>query len=268
MPDILLFSLFLFAFGCAVGSFLNVIVDRTQDGENPLKGRSRCDTCKKPLSPLDLIPVLSFLFLRGKCRYCGVRLSYYYPIAELITGAAFAVSTRWIISQQAYEGAVLLIPIALLLVVISSLVVIFFADMKFGIIPFNAVVIGIIATFLWHVVFPISDTSITNYFLSAGALFLLLLLLFLATRGKGMGFGDVVYVAFMGLLLGFPKIVVGFYIAVLSGAAISLALVFLKKKKLRGSTIPFGPFLVAGTFIGLLWGQGIVDSVMAYLLRQ
>jgi prepilin signal peptidase PulO-like enzyme (type II secretory pathway) len=96
--------------------------------------------------------------------------------------------------------------------------------------------------------------------------FLFFLLLFILTKGRGLGFGDVVYVFLMGLLLGFPKIILGLYIAFLSGAVISLILVIQRRKNLKGGTITFGPFLVGGTIISMLWGNTIIDKVMLYFL--
>src|SRR3990167_3921575 len=84
--------LFLFIFGLFVGSFLNVLVDRLQNNENPLTGRSHCDHCKKTLAWYDLIPLLSFVSTKGKCRYCGYRLSLFYPSIELVTGLLFTVT--------------------------------------------------------------------------------------------------------------------------------------------------------------------------------
>src|SRR5438309_1977970 len=91
------------------------------------------------------------------------------------------------------------------------------------------------------------------------------LLSFISTAGKGMGFGDVVFAGFMGLLLGYPKVVVALYIAFLSGAIISLFLIGLKKKKLHGSTIPFGPFLVFGTYVCLLYGSQLLTFFLRVL---
>lgn len=261
-------SIIVFLLGLAVGSFLNVIVDRTEDGEDPIKGRSHCDNCKKKLSALDLVPLLSFLFLKGKCRYCRKKLSLYYPVIELTTAILFVISFFWIFGRFTLGSADIMqtISLVILLIIISALVVIFFTDMKYGLIPFKAVLIGILAVIAWNMFFSTTDFTIINYLLSAFGSFVAFLLLFLVTRGKGIGFGDVVYVFLMGLLLGYPNIILGFYIAFISGALISLILIGAKKKKLKGSTIPFGPFLVLGTIVCLFWGESLVGKILTYLL--
>jgi leader peptidase (prepilin peptidase) / N-methyltransferase len=148
------------------------------------------------------------------------------------------------------------------LFIISNLVSIFFIDLKHGIIPFSLVLSGVLVTFLYLI---LNNLYFIPNILSAFGAFLFFLLLFLVTRGRGMGFGDVVYVFFMGLLLGFPQIVVGLYLAFVSGAVISLLLVWLRLKKLKGGIIPFGPFLVFGTIVALFLGNNIIDFAMTYL---
>lgn len=256
----LLFLIFLFTLGLFIGSFLNVLVDRLSTGKNPLSGRSRCDKCNHVLSPIDLIPVVSFAIQGGKCRYCHKKLSLYYPLVELTTGVMFVVTAIVI----GYGSIQTVIELSYLLFLISSLTVIFFTDIKYGIIPFT-VVLGALGTVLGYTMF-ISPILMLNSLLAAIGAFIFLLLIFLITRGRGIGFGDVVYVFLMGFILGFPNIILGLYIAVLSGAIISLLLIGLKKKKLRGSTIPFGPFLVSGTVISLFWGDYFITRILAYLL--
>jgi prepilin signal peptidase PulO-like enzyme (type II secretory pathway) len=135
------------------------------------------------------------------------------------------------------------------LFIVSSLIVVFFADLKYGIIPdkiiYPAILVSAAYLFINH------QSLIINHLLTAVGAFTFFLLLFLVTRGRGMGFGDVKLVILLGLLLGFPKIVVAFYIAFLTGAIIGIILILWGKKKLRGTTIPFGPFLVGGALIAL-----------------
>ena len=105
----------------------------------------------------------------------------------------------------------------------------------------------------------------SNY-LKVLAVFALFLSLFLITKGKGLGFGDVVYAFMMGLVLGYPNIIVGLYVAFLTGAIVSLILVWTGKKKMRGDSIPFGPFLAAGTIIGLFYGEFLINAALHYLV--
>jgi leader peptidase (prepilin peptidase) / N-methyltransferase len=263
--EIFLLFILIFVFGTTVGSFLNVIVDRNDSKESIITGRSRCDYCKELLQAYDLIPLASYIFLGGRCRYCKKKLNLYYPTIELLTGLSFVV-VFVVVGEGSLGSIVEFVGIIYYLLIISVLIVIFFADLKYGIIPFKAVLVGVLATLGWYLAYPSTNITYTNYLISAVSSFAAFLLIFLATRGKGIGFGDVVYVFFMGLLLGFPKIILGFYVAFLSGAIISLVLIALKLKKLRGDSIPFGPFLVTGTIVSLFWGNLLIDRITAYLL--
>lgn len=272
----------IFLFGIVIGSFLNVVVDRLPRGESFFLGRSMCDHCNHKLSWIDLVPVVSFLLLGGKCRYCHKKLSWYYPIGELTTGVLFILlaytlfgsNIVLLLAQLPYT-----IAFVYFAALISALIVIFYTDLKYGIIPFIVVFFALLITFLWYFIFsflhfPASSQlffSPDNQFLvsalwSAFVSALLFFALFFFSKGRGLGFGDVVYVFLMGLLLGFPKIVLGLYFAFLSGAIISVLLVLIHKKKLKGETVPFGPFLVSGTIISLLWGEEIIKILMAFLL--
>ncbi|MDP3988393.1 MAG: prepilin peptidase [Candidatus Levybacteria bacterium] len=258
--------LVIFILGLCVGSFLNVVIDRLPKGESIVKGRSYCDKCRKKLKWYDLIPLFSFLVLKRKCRNCNSSISFYYPIVELTTGLLFVFVFFTFNNFQfssLRQGFVEQAALVFQLFLISSLVVIFFTDLKYEIIPdaivFPSVFIVFAYLFLNH------GSLFFNYFLTAGGAFLFFLLLFLITRGRGMGFGDVKFSFLMGLLLGFPKIVVSLYLAFLTGALISLILVIWGKKKFIGGTIPFGPFLVLGTLISLFFADKILKLASPFL---
>ncbi len=257
--------LLLFFLGLCVGSFLLVVVDRLPRGETIFFGRSHCDKCKKPLFRHDLIPFFSFIFLNGRCRFCKAELSFYYPLVELVTGVLFVLT--FVMLQQRimnYElGIMNLGTVLYFLFITAVLIVVFFTDLRYGIIPFLVVFPAIIVSFLFLILN--SNFLILNHLLSALSAFAFFLLLFLITRGRGIGFGDVVLAFFMGLLLGFPGIIVAFYAAFLTGTFISLILILAGKKRLRGSTIPFGPFLILGTYVALLWGDMIVSFALPYI---
>lgn len=259
----LLFYFIIFIFGTFIGSFLGVVIDRLPKGESIVKGRSHCDHCRKTLTVLDLVPVFSFLFLQGRCRYCKVKLSWFYPLIEVITGVLFVLVALHVTILYQVFSIWYAVEVLYYLFLVSVLVVIFFIDLKYGIIPFSIIFPAMIVSFLY--LFFTSNHLLLNNLLAGVGAFVFFLLLFLMTRGRGMGFGDVVYVFFMGLVLGFPLIVAGLYIAFVSGAVISLILVWLKRKKIKGGIIPFGPFLVFGTIVVLFWGQPIIDWIMAYL---
>lgn len=252
--------LFVFVFGLFVGSFLNVLADRLPNEEDVIKGRSHCDKCKKTLAWYDLIPLVSFIFLKGKCRYCHTRLSRYYPIVEFTTGIMFVATTFFVLNNFQLGQIFTLI---YYLFIVSSLIVIFFADLKYGIIPdkiiLPAILISIVYLFFNH------QPLVVDHLLSAAGAFLFFLLLSLIKIKKrsGMGFGDVKLAFLMGLILGFPNIVVSLYIAFLTGAIVGCILILWRKKRVSGASIPFGPFLVIGTLVALFWGSGI----LRYILR-
>ncbi len=274
-----LLYLIIFFLGSAIGSFLGVIVDRLGSKESFWIGRSHCDHCRHMLHHMDLIPILSFFLLGRKCRYCHKELSWFYPLIELCTAFAYVAACSLIV---AYAG-ILVFQLSYLLlllyyfILIGALIEIFFADLRYGIIPFNAVAVALVTTILWYIVahflpFTFADIQLlglqTNIFvviasaLGAGGFFFLI---FLLTKGRGMGFGDVVYAFLMGFTLGFPRVFLGLYLAFVTGAIVSLLLVAMKKKRFRGGTIPFGPFLVFGTLVSLLWGNILLNFVMRYL---
>jgi leader peptidase (prepilin peptidase)/N-methyltransferase len=122
--------LFVFVAGLFIGSFLNVLADRLSRGESAIGGRSYCEKCKKTLKWHDLVPLLSFIFLGGKCRYCHVRLSLYYPIIELTTGIMFVLALS-ISGFNIYGSGILnYFNLIYFIFLFSALVVIFFADLK------------------------------------------------------------------------------------------------------------------------------------------
>lgn len=249
----------IFILGLFVGSFLNVLVDRLPKGESVIKGRSRCERCKKELAWRDLIPLFSFLQLKGKCRYCRSPLSFYYPIIELTTGIMFFVTALFVFNNFQFS-----IPLIYYLFIVSSLIVIFFADLKYGIIPDKIVFPAIAIIFLYLLINP--SSFIINHLLSALGACLFFLLLFLITKGRGMGFGDVKFAFLMGLILGFPNIIVALYAAFLTGAIIGIILILWRKKRIFGTSIPFGPFLVLGNFIAIFFGKQLSQNFLRMVL--
>ncbi len=247
--------------GFFIGSFLGVVVDRVFLKKTILKGRSYCEHCKKKLGVVDLIPLVSFVLFSGKCRFCRKKISLYYPVYELTTGIIYFITAYYLINKFTY-----LDPITLFfyLFISSILILVFFSDLKYGIIPNRIVLTGILITLLYILAY--SPTLFLNHFLSAIGAFLFLLFIFLITKGKGMGFGDVKFAFLMGLLLSFPSIVVSFYIAFLTGAAVSIILILCRGKHFLKKTIPFGPFLALATYISFLWGEIIWQKALQALL--
>jgi len=239
--------LFIFLFGLSVGSFLNCVIYRLEIGSSFLKGRSFCPYCKHTLSWQDLIPVLSFVFLQGLCRYCRQKISLQYPLVELATGTIFLLIFLTNSNIYAY---------AFLLLMASFLIVIFVYDLKHYIIPDSMVFSAIAAALLYQLLFFWPDLYLP--FLSAIGASGFFLAIVLFSRGKWMGLGDVKLAFFMGLLLSWPHIIVALFLSFLIGAIIGLGLISASRKTIK-SEIPFGPFLILGTAIAFFWGDMIVE---------
>lgn len=252
---LIFFNFVIFLFGLVVGSFLNSIIYRLETGESFLFKRSFCPHCKHKLGWQDLIPLLSFLILRGKCRYCSQKISLQYPLVELGTGILFTLIFYYFFTRP---GDV--VNIFWLLVITCFLIIIFVYDLKYYIIPdkiiYPAIIIALIFNFQFLISnqFSIFNSSILSAIL-ASAFFLAIVLV---SRGKWMGVGDIKLAFFIGLFLGWPNILVAIFLAFFIGAIIGVGLIATGKKTLK-SEVPFGPFLVVGTFMTMFWGQNIIN---------
>ena len=280
-------SLFIFVLGLIVGSFLNVVICRLETGEGIIVGRSHCPRCKEILKWFDLIPLLSFIFLKGKCRYCKKPISWQYPIVELATGLIFfsifnfqfsifnefSIFNPEINSGQVFQTLNILN--FLFLIFVSCILIIIFAfDLKHFIIPDKIIfpAIGIVLFYQLFRILEIGNWSlIGNWKLEIGnfpTLFNALAAGFLAsifflsiiflTHGKGMGMGDVKFAFLIGLILGWPNVLLALFIAFMLGAVVGLVLIFLRKKTFK-SEVPFGPFLCVGTFLCLFYSEQIIN---------
>jgi prepilin signal peptidase PulO-like enzyme (type II secretory pathway) len=245
----------IFSLGLCVGSFLNVVADRITTKKSILVGRSECAFCHNELSWFELIPLVSFLIQGRRCRNCHKELSWIYFLSELATGILF-IATYVRFSTYA--------PLLLLgyFIISFSLAGIFIVDLKKRIIPIPFLVLILLScTFI---IFESPTLLVPNLFSSLGA-GLFFFLIFALSKGKGMGFGDVLYSVVAGLLLGFPGTIFGLYLAFLTGAITSLILILGKKKRLRGDSVPFGPFLVVGTLIMIFFGNIISPFIISLL---
>ncbi|MDO8530209.1 MAG: prepilin peptidase [bacterium] len=259
-----IFYLFIFLLGLSVGSFLNVVILRLQK-EEKLTGRSYCPHCKHMLAWTDLIPVASFLWLGGKCRYCHKKISGQYPLVEISTAAVFLL-----IANQV--GIFDLTRLFFLWYIASVLIVIFVYDLKHYIIPDKILFPAIIITFAYHLVF--NFYALFSHFLWAGLLASgFFASIYFISKGAWMGFGDVKLAVLLGLLLGFPNILLGLFLAFFFGAIIGMGAIFLNPSTGSGqvkiglkSEMPFAPFLILGTFIAMLWGEEIIGWYLHFLI--
>lgn len=253
-------TVFIFLFGLIVGSFLNYVIYRLslenysfyKDVFN-VNNRSYCPHCKHILSWKDLFPVVSFVFLRGKCRYCHKKISWQYPLVELSTAFLFL----FIYSSQFSLGDMIF-----LFYVVSVLIVIFVFDLQHYIIPDKVLFPAIAISFVYRL-FPFTVTGISNYVLAVLLASGFFLSIFLISRGTWMGFGDVKLAILLGLILGFPNILVALFLAFFLGAIVGIVIMTMGKKGLK-SEVPFAPFLITGTWLALFWGQGIINWYLSF----
>ncbi|OIP57355.1 MAG: prepilin peptidase [Candidatus Levybacteria bacterium CG_4_10_14_0_2_um_filter_36_16] len=252
-----LFTLYFFVLGSIVGSFLNVLIDRLPKKNHTLLGRSHCVNCKKILSPLELVPLFSYLFLRGKCHKCKADIPFRIFFVEFSTGMFFSVIyLHFLLAGYSLQTFIYL------LIIVSSSIAIFFTDLEYGIIPDEILFATGVTITAYTLLFAQNELSLK--LLSAFAAFSLFFLLFLFTKGRGMGFGDVKLSFIIGFFLSFPRIVAGLYLAFLTGAVVSIILVIWKKKSFKKGTIPFGPFLIASMLVAYFFGNQILISFFQF----
>lgn len=257
----------LFSLGLAIGSFLSVVIYRLVHNDSPLRGRSYCDSCKKQIAWHDNIPLLSFIVLHRKCRHCGQPIPWEYPAVEFLTGTLFVwwFVVGFTFFRLSSKPFLIVQPLFWLFVGIL-LVVIFFTDYLYYIIPDSAVLLLTGMTFLYRFFLVQAGIMMQQDFTLAVAsgvgASLFFLSLFLFTKGRGMGFGDVKLAFPLGLLLGWPNIVVALFLSFVIGASVGVVTIATGKKQMK-STIPFGPFLVIGSLIALLWGSELVRMYMS-----
>ena len=265
----ILTTFFLFILGAAVGSFLNVVLYRSIIGQDWVRGRSRCDSCKKQIKWYDNIPLLSYFVLRGKCRHCNVQIALAHPVVEFLTGLLFAWwylggSFFFQLTQAPFQA---LQPLFWLTVGIL-LVMIFVADILYLLIPDITVLLLLAITILYRMGLILAGimqpTDLYNSLLAMVLVFLFFASLWFFTGGRGMGLGDVKLVVPLSLLLGWPNIIVGLFVAFISGAVAGVVLIVLGKRKM-GQVIPFGPFLVTGTVVALTFGDQILGWYLGFI---
>jgi len=252
--------------GVAVGSFLNVCIDRLPALKSPVYPPSRCDICQHPLSPKDLIPVLSYLWLRGRCRYCHEPIPQRSLWVEVGSGLLFAflfwhhgmtidfvvialyccifivvmvidLEHKLILNRVVYPAAVA----ALIILAVASLLPGLGLFRDFVFLPKPEILSGIIG----------------------GAVGFAFLLIPAVIYSKGMGFGDVKMAGLIGLVTGFPLVAVALILGIVLGGLVAVALL-LSKKKQRKEAIAFGPFLAVSTIVTMLWGSEILNWYLGF----
>lgn len=255
-----------FTFGSIVGSFLNVCIMRLPAGESVVWPRSHCPRCRKRIAGYDNIPIVSYLLLKGRCRHCKQPISPRYLVVELITALSFvALTIRFGLSYDYFFYVVL----------VCSLIVATFSDIRERIIPDEVSIGGMIVGFILSAIRGVNVSPLSFSFIPAlnsllgivagggiiyasGYLFDLIYFKLLKRppiqgETESMGFGDVKLLALIGAFLGWQRAVVTFFIAPFFGLILGVFTLIKKKDH----TIPYGPFLSLGAVIALLWSDRI-----------
>ncbi|MGC9325054.1 MAG: prepilin peptidase [Desulfomonilia bacterium] len=237
-------------FGLFIGSFLNVCIYRIPRSESVVWPASHCPQCQKPLKPWHNIPVISYLFLRGQCRYCGCRISLRYPVVELLS-ALLAVTflARFGLSLS----------FAIYYLWACALLVITFIDLDHQIIPDSISLGGIIVGLVAVIWLPVAYLdAVLGLVLGSGILIGIIYGYYFLTGKQGMGGGDVKLLGMIGVFTGWQGVLFTLFSASLLGTLVGIPWAFLQRKNIQ-SPIPFGPFLSIGSLIFVLWGNEIIN---------
>ena len=244
---------FIFVFGLILGSFLNAVIYRLSVSASAFSGRSRCPHCKHVLHSIDLVPLVSFLFLRGQCRFCGKKISWQYPLIEATTASLLVLIFFRFNSQVA--GIQNWFDVATVTLFTAYLIVIFTYDFLHYLILDKVVLPAIVIAFVLNTVRGVSWTSMVLGALVCGGFFALQ---YAVSRGRWIGGGDIRLGVLMGTMLAWPLSAVALFFAYISGAVVGLFLIMFGRKTL-GSKIPFGTFLSVATYVTLLYGSDALN---------
>ena len=270
-------------FGLAIGSFITALVPRVKNKENFISDRSRCPHCKHELGPIELIPLLSFLLLGGKCKYCRKPISIFYPSVELATAIVFILSLYRIqdgINMYSNESVLSHLATSVLIGLFLSVFVFFAAyDLKYREVPDKVSIPLIVILAAVNLVLFLMNSSgflplvqiaelikidplanLISGFVAAGFIAVLVIL----TKGKGMGGGDIRIAGMIGLVAGWKGTLGGFYLAFIVGSLIGL-LIAAREGRIKGVKLPFVPFLSFGAILGFLFQAEIFRFIFPVL---
>lgn len=249
-PEQIIFYIIIFLYGIVIGSFLNVCIYRLPQKENIAKVRSHCMNCGYQLRWYDLVPVFSYLFLRGRCRNCKEKISIQYPIIEALNGVLYCI----IFAEYGFSIETLLYAL-----LFSALITLSVIDFRTYEIPLG-INIFILALGLVRVV-----TDYTNWLGYAIGLFCVsgfLYLIYLVTKGRGIGGGDIKLMAVCGLLLGWKLVILSFVLGCIIGSVIHL---IRMKISGEGHVLAMGPYLAVGVMISTLYGERLIHWYLSCL---
>jgi leader peptidase (prepilin peptidase)/N-methyltransferase len=249
--DVLIFIL-----GLIVGSFSNVCIYRIPRNESIIYPASHCPKCRSKIKPVDNIPLLSFILLKGRCRNCKSKISIQYPIVELLTGLIYLII---------YLTYGLSVQTLIYIILSSALIIIAFIDLNQQIVPdiisLPGIVIGFILSFFVSYISFIN--SALGVLVGGGIILIIGMAGSIIFKKEAMGGGDVKLAAMIGAFLGWRYIIISLFLGFFLGALAGIILI-LSKIKSREDVVPFGPFIVLGSFITLLWGDKIITWYIGF----
>jgi len=243
-----------------VGSFLNVCIDRLPRERSVINPPSHCEACGHRLGLWDLIPIVSYVVLRGRCRYCQAGISVKMLWVELATGLIFAL-LYWHYGLSPQFG--------IMAYYAASFIVVFVIDIEHELILNKVVYPALIVALLLSLVPQpwltrwVVTTGIANAAMAGAIGFAIFLLIAVVSRG-GMGWGDVKLVALIGLATGFPLVLFTIVLAAIIGTIVAVALMIARRRRFR-ETLPFGPFLAVATMMTLVWGSDVLAWYMGLM---
>jgi leader peptidase (prepilin peptidase)/N-methyltransferase len=243
----MLLNYFAFIFGAAIGSFLNVCIFRLPAETSIVKPRSQCPYCQHPIRNCDNIPLISFIVLRGKCRDCGGKISWRYPLVELITA---------VLALLLFLKFGLTLSFLVFFIFTAVLIVITFIDLDHQIIPDILTLPGI-PIFCLAAIFLVKIPwmeALIGLLIGGGILFTIAFVYELISKREGMGGGDIKLLAMIGAFLGWKSLIFILLFSSFSGAIIGITAMIIKKQDMKYA-IPFGPFLSAAAVAYPFWGE-------------
>ncbi len=255
--EVILIYIWIFAIGLSIGSFLNVLIYRIPREKSFTRGRSYCPKCKNQIKFYDNIPLLSWLILGGKCRFCKESISFRYPLVELLNGLAYVFFWHYLgFSLHFFAGIFLS----------SVLIAIFFIDLDFQIIPdiltIPGMIIGLGISFFPGGIGIVS--SAIGLIIGGGVLYLIAVLGDWLFKKESMGGGDIKMAAMLGAFLGWQKVVFIFFGGAVIGLLASIIVMTFSKKVRQTRMIPFGPFLAIAAMVAIIYG----DQLIGYYLSS
>lgn len=252
------YAIIFFIFGSVIGSFLNVMADRMPGEQSIVTPPSRCSGCNRRLTVTDMIPIVSWLALKGRCRSCGVKIPGRVLWVEAVTGLAFAF-------LYLYFGLTPVLWVGLFYAAVT--IVIFVIDLEHQLILNNILMPAMVVALLISLFSGQIELAPTflNAVIGAVAGLGIFLVVYIVSRG-GMGEGDVKLGALAGLITGWPNIIVAVILSWIASGLVAIGLLAFRRKG-RREAIAFGPFLALSMFITFLWGEPLIDWYLGLFLN-